>query len=141
MDVGDGEHEVDKSRPDSSTLPEFKLNRRYRDTLALHGRARGEPESLSMGEIPTGEIFSTQKTCWSFSLCVNNSASSEGSTSGRAKVRRAIEHLRTDVVKGLGVKLLDKVIDIMEEEDEDKREVSEHFRRQHPHFHLRLHKI
>lgn len=34
-----------------------------------------------------------------------------------------IEHLRTDVVKGLGVKLLDRVLDIMQEEDEDKREV------------------
>ncbi|XP_037535580.1 serine/threonine-protein kinase Nek4 [Nematolebias whitei] len=99
MDVGDGGHEVDKSRPDS-TLPEFKLNRRYRDTLALHGRARGEPQNLSMGEIPI-----------------------ENSTSGPAKVRRAIEHLRTDVVKGLGVKLLDKVLEIMEEEDEVKREL------------------
>lgn len=65
-----------------------------------------------------------------FFVC-NNSASSESSTSGPAKVRRAIEHLRTDVVKGLGVKLLDKVLEIMEEEDEVKREVSEHFRRQH----------
>lgn len=35
-----------------------------------------------------------------------------------------MEHLRTDVVKGLGVKLLDKVLDIMQEEDEDKREAS-----------------
>lgn len=52
------------------------------------------------------------------------SVSPEGSTSGPAKVRRAIERLRTDVVKGLGVKLLDKVLEIMEEEDEAKREVS-----------------
>lgn len=36
-----------------------------------------------------------------------------------------MEHLRTDVVKGLGVKLLDKVLDVMQEEDEDKREVSQ----------------
>lgn len=43
--------------------------------------------------------------------------------SGPAKIRRAIEHLRTDVVKGLGLKLLDKVLEIMEEEDEHKREV------------------
>ncbi|XP_017290083.1 serine/threonine-protein kinase Nek4 isoform X2 [Kryptolebias marmoratus] len=100
MDAGDGGHEVDKSGPDSTTLPEFKLNRRYRDTLVLHGKAKGEPENLSLGEIPIG-----------------------GSTSGPAKMRRAIEHLRTDVVKGLGVKLLDKVLEIMEEEDEVKREM------------------
>ena len=32
--------------------------------------------------------------------------------------------MRTDVVKGLGVKLLDRVLDIMLEEDEERREVS-----------------
>lgn len=47
----------------------------------------------------------------------------QGTTSGPAKVHRAIEHLRTNVVKGLGVKLLDRVLDIMEDDDEDKREV------------------
>lgn len=52
-----------------------------------------------------------------FSIC-------KGSKSGPAKIRRAIELLRTDVVKGLGVKLLDKVLEILEkEEDDDKREV------------------
>lgn len=54
-----------------------------------------------------------------YQICV----SPKGSTSGPAKIRRAIEHLRTDVVKGLGVKLLDRVLEIMEEEDETKREV------------------
>ncbi|XP_061778632.1 serine/threonine-protein kinase Nek4 isoform X2 [Nerophis ophidion] len=83
----------------SSALPEFKLNRKYRDTLVLHGKARQEAENLSLGEIPLG------------------------SSSGPAKIRRAIEILRTDVVKGLGVKLLDKVLEIMEEEDDIKREV------------------
>ncbi|KAM4741605.1 serine/threonine-protein kinase Nek4 isoform 3-T3 [Anableps anableps] len=99
MDVGDTGNEVGKGRFDSITLPEFKLNRRYRDTLVLHGKAREEAENLSLGEIP------------------------KGATSGPAKVRRAIERLRTDVVKGLGVKLLDKVLEIMEEEDEIKREL------------------
>lgn len=47
----------------------------------------------------------------------------KGSCSGPAKIRRAIEQLRTDVVKGLGVKLLDKVLEIMEEEDDTKKEV------------------
>lgn len=54
----------------------------------------------------------------------NKLYSQKGSTSGPAKIRRAIEHLRTDVVKGLGVKLLDRVLEIMEVEDDTKREVS-----------------
>ncbi|KAL7407425.1 hypothetical protein ABVT39_008158 [Epinephelus coioides] len=100
MDIGDGVSEVDKGRFGSTALPEFKLNRKYRDTLVLHGKAREEAENLSLGEIPL-----------------------VGSTSGLAKIRRAIEHLRTDVVKGLGVKLLDKVLEIMELEDDTKREL------------------
>lgn len=44
--------------------------------------------------------------------------------SGPEKIRRLIEILRADVVQGLGVKLLEKVYDVMEEEDEQKREVS-----------------
>nr|XP_046240180.1 serine/threonine-protein kinase Nek4 isoform X2 [Scatophagus argus] len=99
MDIGDSVSKVDKDRSGSTALPEFKLNRKYRDTLMLHGKAREEAENLSLGEIPIG------------------------STSRPAKIRRAIEHLRTDVVKGLGVKLLDKVLEIMEEEDENKREL------------------
>lgn len=49
---------------------------------------------------------------------------SADTTSGRTKIMRAIERLRTDVVKGLGVKLLNRVLDIMEEDDEGKREAS-----------------
>ncbi|XP_054640396.1 serine/threonine-protein kinase Nek4 isoform X2 [Dunckerocampus dactyliophorus] len=91
---GDGANEVDNSEFGSTASPEFKLNRKYRDTLVLHGKARQEAENLSLG-----------------------------SSSGPAKIRRAIELLRTDVVKGLGVKLLDKVLEIMEEEDDIKREL------------------
>lgn len=54
MDIGDGMSEMDKSRFGSTALPEFKLNRKYRDTLVLHGKAREEAEHLSLGEIPTG---------------------------------------------------------------------------------------
>ncbi|KAM9859411.1 serine/threonine-protein kinase Nek4 [Aulostomus maculatus] len=97
MDGGDSVTEVEKSG--STSLQEFRLNRKYRDTLVLHGKAREEAENLSLGEIPIG------------------------SPSGPAKIRRAIEHLRTNVVKGLGVKLLDRVLEIMEEEDERKREL------------------
>lgn len=51
------------------------------------------------------------------------SLSPKGPTCGPAKVKRAVENLRTDVMKGLGVKLLDKVLEIMEMEDDKKREV------------------
>jgi len=37
----------------STALPEFKLNRKYRDTLVLHGKARQEEEEEeSLGERP-----------------------------------------------------------------------------------------
>lgn len=39
-------------------------------------------------------------------------------------MRRMVEVLRSDVVRGLGVKLLERVYSIMEEEDEVKREVN-----------------
>ncbi|XP_072317974.1 serine/threonine-protein kinase Nek4 [Eucyclogobius newberryi] len=84
----------------SGDLQEFRLNRKYRDTLLLHGKSPQEPKDLSLSNIHMG------------------------STSGPAKVRRAVEQLRTDVLKGLGIKLLDRVMEVMEEdEDEDKREV------------------
>lgn len=54
MDVGEAGHEVGKGRFDATMLPEFKLNRRYRDTLVLHGKAREETENLSLGEMPIG---------------------------------------------------------------------------------------
>lgn len=57
MDVGDAGRELGKGRLDSTAMPEFKLNRKYRDTLVLHGKARDEAGNLSLGEIPTGEIL------------------------------------------------------------------------------------
>ncbi|XP_011612536.1 serine/threonine-protein kinase Nek4 [Takifugu rubripes] len=89
MDIEDSVNEADKGIFGLTALPEFKLNGKYRDTLALHGKSGEE---------------------------------AQGSTSGPAKIRRAIEHLRTDVVKGLGIKLLDNIMEIMEEEDDNKRE-------------------
>lgn len=44
--------------------------------------------------------------------------------SGPERMRRMVEVLRSDVVRGLGVKLLERVYSIMEEEDEMKREVN-----------------
>ncbi|OXB73236.1 UNVERIFIED_CONTAM: hypothetical protein H355_016416 [Colinus virginianus] len=43
--------------------------------------------------------------------------------SGPEKIRRMVEILRSDVVRGLGVKCLERVYSIMEEEDEMKREL------------------
>ncbi|KAK7128135.1 hypothetical protein R3I93_020667 [Phoxinus phoxinus] len=80
------------------SLPEFKLNRKYRDTLMLHGKSREGQGDFQISGFPLDD------------------------STGPAKVRRVVEHLRTDVVKGLGVKLLDRVLDIMQEEDEVKRE-------------------
>nr|XP_048713727.1 glycosyltransferase 8 domain-containing protein 1 isoform X11 [Caretta caretta] len=78
---------------------EFKLHRKYRDTLILHGKVSNEPEKFKFEEFPSDVL------------------------SGPEKIRRMVEILRSDVVQGLGVKLLEKVYDIMEEDDELKREV------------------
>lgn len=43
---------------------------------------------------------------------------------GSEKIRRIVEVLRADVIQGLGIQLLEQVYDVLEEEDELKREVS-----------------
>ncbi|NWT89582.1 NEK4 kinase, partial [Lanius ludovicianus] len=83
----------------STPAPEFKLNRKYRDTLILHGKSPDESEELKMEEIPSDML------------------------SVPYKIRRMVEILRSDVVQGLGVKLLEKVYRIMDEDDEAKREL------------------
>ncbi|NXL87635.1 NEK4 kinase, partial [Alectura lathami] len=83
----------------SPPAPEFKLGSKYRDTLLLHGKSPDEPEEFRFGEIPSDVL------------------------SGPEKMRRMVEILRSDVVRGLGVKLLERVYSIMEEEDEVKREL------------------
>ncbi|XP_065097830.1 serine/threonine-protein kinase Nek4 isoform X2 [Paramisgurnus dabryanus] len=98
MDIRDGSFESNGPRCNSTQMPEFRLNRKYRDTLMLHGRAKDGRGDYQIGDFPLDD------------------------STGPAKVRRVIEDLRTDVVKGLGVKLLDRLLDIMQEEDEDKRE-------------------
>ncbi|KPP76695.1 serine/threonine-protein kinase Nek4-like [Scleropages formosus] len=74
------------------------LNRKYRDTLVLHGKTQQDQVDFRFSKVPSD------------------------TTSGPAKIMRVIEHLRTDVVKGLGIKLLDRVLEIMEEDDEEQRE-------------------
>ncbi|XP_019402960.1 PREDICTED: serine/threonine-protein kinase Nek4 isoform X6 [Crocodylus porosus] len=78
---------------------EFKFQKKYRDTLILCGKASNEPEEFRFEEFPSDAL------------------------SGPKKIKRVVEILRSDVVQGLGVKLLEKVYDIMEEEDELKREL------------------
>ncbi|XP_064310092.1 serine/threonine-protein kinase Nek4 isoform X2 [Phalacrocorax carbo] len=79
--------------------PEFKLHRKYRDTLILHGKSPDESEELKFEEF-SSDILSVPD-----------------------KVRRMVEILRSDLVQGLGVKLLEKAYSIMEEDDEVKREL------------------
>ncbi|XP_008946149.1 PREDICTED: serine/threonine-protein kinase Nek4, partial [Merops nubicus] len=83
----------------SAPAPEFKLHRKYRDTLILHGKSLDESEELKFEEL-SSEMLSVPD-----------------------KIGRMVEILRSDVVQGLGVKLLEKVYSIMEEDDEVKREL------------------
>ncbi|NWS99231.1 NEK4 kinase, partial [Mionectes macconnelli] len=83
----------------STPAPEFKLHKKYRDTLILHGKLPDESEELNIEEIPSDML------------------------SVPDKVRRMVEILRSDVVQGLGVKLLEEVYRIMEDDDEVKREL------------------
>ncbi|XP_060246821.1 serine/threonine-protein kinase Nek4 isoform X3 [Meriones unguiculatus] len=78
-------------------VSEFKLHRRYRDTLVLHGKVVEEVE-LHCKELPSAII------------------------PGSEKIRRIVEVLRADVIQGLGVQLLEQVYDLLEEEDELERE-------------------
>ncbi|NXF06828.1 NEK4 kinase, partial [Smithornis capensis] len=83
----------------STPAPEFKLHKKYRDTLVLHGKSPGESEELKIEEIPSDVLTVPDK------------------------IRRMVEILRSDVVQALGVKLLERVYRIMEEDDEVKREL------------------
>ncbi|XP_078270181.1 serine/threonine-protein kinase Nek4 isoform X2 [Rhinoraja longicauda] len=90
----------DANKENPLPAPEFKLRRKYRDTLILHGKTKEDPEDFCFNDFPT-EVGSAP-----------------------AKIKRTIEALRIDVLKGLGVKLLEKVYNIMEDENEARREES-----------------
>lgn len=85
--------------PVPDPVSEFKLHRKYRDTLILHGKVAEQAEELHFKELPLAII------------------------PGSEKIRRIVEILRADVVQGLGIQLLEQVYDLLEEEDELKREV------------------
>ncbi|XP_049719241.1 serine/threonine-protein kinase Nek4 isoform X1 [Elephas maximus indicus] len=89
------------SKESCEDLPvsEFKLHRKYRDTLILHGKIAEETEELRFKELPSAIV------------------------PGSEKIRRIVEVLRADVIQGLGIQLLEEVYDLLEEEDELEREV------------------
>nr|KAF6475396.1 NIMA related kinase 4 [Rousettus aegyptiacus] len=93
--------------PVPDPVPEFKLHRKYRDTLILHGKVVEEAEELQFKELPLVIV------------------------PGSEKIRRIVEVLRADVIQGLGIQLLEQVYDLLEEEDELEREEMsrEHLRR------------
>ncbi|XP_060487255.2 serine/threonine-protein kinase Nek4 isoform X7 [Panthera onca] len=80
-------------------VSEFKLHRKYRDTLILHGKVAEEAEELHFKELPSAIM------------------------PGSEKIRRIVEVLRADVIQGLGIQLLEQVYDLLEEEDEVEREI------------------
>ena len=51
----DGREGVNDIMCESTALPEFKLNRKYRDTLVLHGKA-WEQTDFPLNDIPMGEL-------------------------------------------------------------------------------------
>ncbi|XP_046540588.1 serine/threonine-protein kinase Nek4 [Equus quagga] len=85
--------------PVPDPVSEFKLHRKYRDTLVLHGKVAEEAEELHCKELPSAIM------------------------PGSEKIRRIVEVLRADVIRGLGIQLLEQVYDLLEEEDELEREV------------------
>uniref|UniRef100_G3U5M8 NIMA related kinase 4 n=2 Tax=Loxodonta africana TaxID=9785 RepID=G3U5M8_LOXAF len=89
------------SKESCEDLPvsEFKVHRKYRDTLILHGKIAEETEELRFKELPPAIV------------------------PGSEKIRRTVEVLRADVIQGLGIQLLEEVYDLLEEEDELEREV------------------
>ncbi|KAM4021585.1 serine/threonine-protein kinase Nek4 isoform 2-T2 [Anomaloglossus baeobatrachus] len=89
--------EKDNVQMPPAAFKEFRLNKRYRDTLMLHGRKSEEQEEISLEDLAPD-------------LTVQD------------KFRRGIEVMRTEVVQGLGVKVLEEVYNIMDEEDDDLKE-------------------
>ena len=94
-----GSKESCEDLPIPDWVSEFKLYQKYWDVI-FHGKVAEEAEELHFKEL--------------FSAIM----------SGSEKIRRIVEVLRADVIRGLGIQLLEQVYDILEEEDELEREVS-----------------
>ncbi|XP_077308326.1 serine/threonine-protein kinase Nek4 isoform X2 [Lithobates pipiens] len=91
--------EKDRGQQSPGPRDEFRIHRKYRDTLMLHGRADEGQADVFFQDIPSDSLTVPQK------------------------FRRMIEALRTDVLKGLGVKVLEQVYDVMDEEDDRRKEL------------------
>ncbi|XP_028906517.1 serine/threonine-protein kinase Nek4 isoform X4 [Ornithorhynchus anatinus] len=100
--------------PIPNPTSEFKLHKKYRDTLILHGKVTEDSEELKFKHLSPGQPNGR---------CMPVRGKNLSIVPGSEKIRRMVEVLRADVVQGLGVKLLEKVYDLMEEDDELKREV------------------
>ncbi|XP_030883589.1 LOW QUALITY PROTEIN: serine/threonine-protein kinase Nek4-like [Leptonychotes weddellii] len=100
-------------------VSEFKLHRKYRDTLILHGKVAEEAEDLHFKELPSAVM------------------------PGSEKIRRIVEVLRADVIQGLGIQLLEQVYDLLEEDDELEREVrlQEHMGEKYTTYSVKAHQL
>ncbi|XP_063796688.1 serine/threonine-protein kinase Nek4 [Pseudophryne corroboree] len=91
--------EKDKGQMPPVACNEFRLHRKYRDTLMLHGRAAEDSDDICFEDLPSDNVTVSEK------------------------FRRVIEALRADVVQGLGVKLLEEVHVVMNKKDERQKEL------------------
>ncbi|XP_007451935.1 PREDICTED: serine/threonine-protein kinase Nek4 [Lipotes vexillifer] len=111
--------ESSEDLPVPEPVSEFKLHRKYRDTLILHGKVAEGEEELRFKELPSAIV------------------------PGSEKIRRIVEVLRADVIRGLGIQLLEQVYDILEEEDELEREVRlrEHMGEKYVTYNVKAHQL
>ncbi|KAM5148276.1 serine/threonine-protein kinase Nek4 isoform 2-T2 [Mantella aurantiaca] len=93
------EGEKEKSQLSPGPCDEFRIHRKYRDTLMLHGRTDEGQDDFVFQNLPSDNLTVPQK------------------------FHRMIEILRADVVKGLGVKVLEQVYNVMDEEDDRQKDL------------------
>ncbi|XP_040263649.1 serine/threonine-protein kinase Nek4 [Bufo bufo] len=91
--------EKDDGQMPQAACKEFRLNKRYRDTLMLHKRTSEEQEDICFQDLALDNLTVPEK------------------------FRRMIEALRTDVVQGLGIKVLEAVYNVMDEDDDYLKEL------------------
>ncbi|KAM3915087.1 serine/threonine-protein kinase Nek4 [Leptodactylus fuscus] len=91
--------ERDEGQMPPAVCKEFRLNRRYRDTFMLHKRTSEEQEEISFEDLALDNLTVPEK------------------------FRRMIEALRRDVLQELGVKVLEEVYNVMDEQDDNVREL------------------
>ncbi|XP_015424686.1 PREDICTED: serine/threonine-protein kinase Nek4 isoform X3 [Myotis davidii] len=82
----------------------------------------GKLESMFIGEMCQTKEQLMLANCFVF-LFFHLDISIKAIIPGSEKIRRIVEILRADVVQGLGIQLLEQVYELLEEEDELKREV------------------